>query len=68
MFYKLIDETGNDHGMVQANLESEEFERLAKEYRNTTGNQLTSTGIYKFLTKKGYAVVTVNPIEIPISI
>ena len=68
MYYKLIDKTGHDNGIVQVNLETEEFEKLAKEYRNTTGNQLTTSGIYQFLTKKGYAVVTVNPIEIPVSI
>jgi hypothetical protein len=68
MFYRLIDEAGNDYGMLQVNLESEEFERLAKEYKNTTGDQLTIEGIYKFLTKKGYAVINVDPIEIPISI
>ena len=68
MFYKLIDEMGNDHGMVQVNLESEEFERLAKEYKRTTGDQLTTVGISEFLTRKGYAVVNVDPIEILINI
>ena len=68
MFYKLIDEGGNDYGTLQVNLESEEFERLAKEYKNTTGDQLTTVGITQFLTKKGYAVVHVDPIEIPINL
>jgi len=68
MFYRLIDEVGNDYGMLQVNIESEEFERLAKEYKNTTGDQLTTAGISKFLTRKGYAVVNVDPIEIPINI
>lgn len=67
MYYKLIDATGHDNGIIQVNLETKEFEKLAKEYRASTGNQLTTSGIYQFLTKKGYAVVTVNPIEIPVS-
>ena len=68
MFYKLIDEGGNDHGIVQVNLETDEFERLAKEYKDTTGDQLTTVGIYEFLTKKGYAVINVDPIEVPINL
>lgn len=68
MFYKLIDEAGNDHGTLQVNLESEEFERLAKEYKHITGDQLTTSGISRFLTKKGYAVVNVDPIEVPVNI
>ena len=68
MFYKLIDDGGNDYGTLQVNLESEEFERIAKEYKNKTGDQLTTAGIARFLTKKGYAVVNVDPIKIPISI
>jgi len=68
MFYKLIDDGGKDYGTLQVNLESEEFERLAKEYKNKTGDQLTTSGIAKFLTKKGYAVVNVNPVEVPINI
>jgi len=68
MFYKLIDEGGNDCGMLQVNLESDEFERLVKEYKKTNGDQVTTAGISRFLTKKGYAVVNVDPIEIPISI
>ncbi len=68
MFYKLIDDGGNDYGTLQVNLESEEFERIAKEYKNKTVDQLTTSGIARFLTKKGYAVVNVDPIEIPIRI
>lgn len=68
MFYRLIDEVGNDYGILQVNIESEEFERLAKEYKNTTGDHLTTAGISKFLIGKGYAVVNVDPIEIPINI
>ena len=68
MFYKLIDDGGNEHGTLQVNLETEEFERLAKEYKHTTGDQLTTSGITKFLTKKGFAVVNVEPIEIPINL
>ncbi len=68
MFYKLIDESGNDHGMLQVNLETEEFERLAKEYKHTTGDQLSTAGIAKFLTKKGYAVINIDPFEVPISV
>lgn len=68
MFYKLIDDIGKDYGMLQVNIETDEFERIAKEYKQTTGNQLTISGIAKFLTKKGYAVVNVDPIAIPLSI
>ena len=68
MFYKLIDEVGNDYGMLQVNIESEEFEWLTKEYKHSTGDQLTTSGISWFLTKKGYAVVSVDPIEISITI
>ena len=31
MYYKLIDATGHDTGIVQVNLETEEFEKLAKD-------------------------------------
>ena len=66
MFYKLIDDGGNDYGTLQVNLETEEFERLAKEYKEKSGNLLSIAGLYQFLTKKGYAVVSVDPIEVPI--
>ena len=68
MFYKLIDDDGNDCGIVEVNLKSEEFERLAKEYKNATGGKLSTAGIYKFLTQKGYAVISVDPVEVPINI
>ncbi len=66
MFYKLIDQSGNDQGVLQVNLESEEFERLAKEFKEKSGNLLSIAGLYQFLTKKGYAVISVDPIEVPI--
>lgn len=68
MFYKLIDAAGHENGIIQVNLETEEFEKLAKEYRTTTGNPLTTSGIYQFLTQKGYAVVTVNPVDVPVGL
>ena len=68
MFYKLIDDGGNDYGTLQVNLESEEFERLAKEYKQKTGDRLSTSGIAKFLTEKGFAVVNVDPIEVPINL
>ena len=68
MFYKLIDESGNDHGVLQVNLETDEFERLAKEYKEMSGDLLPIAGLYQFLTKKGYAVINVEPIEVPISL
>lgn len=68
MYYKLIDTTGHDNRIIQVNLETKEFEKLAKEYRTSTGSPLTTSGIYQFLTKKGYAVVTVNPVEISASL
>jgi len=67
MFYKLIDASGKDHGVLQVNLESEEFERLAKEYKSITGNLLSIAGLYKFLTQKGYAVINVDLVEVPIN-
>ncbi len=66
MFYKLIDQSGNDQGVLQVNLEFEEFERLAKEFKEKSGNLLSIAGLYQFLTKKGYAVISVDPIEVPI--
>jgi hypothetical protein len=66
MFYKLLDQSGNDQGVLQVNLESEEFERLAKEFMEKSGKLVSITALYKFLTKKGYAVINVEPIEVPI--
>jgi len=66
MFYKLIDQSGNDQGVLQVNLETEEFERLAKEFKKKSGNLVSRTDLYKFLTKKGYAVINVEPVEVPI--
>jgi len=64
MFYRLVDGVGNNCGILQANIENDEFERLTKEYKHTTGNQLTITDISRFLTQKGYAVINVDPIEV----
>ena len=66
MFYKLIDQSGNEQGVLQVNLESEEFERLAKEFKEKSGKLVSITDLYKFLTKKGYAVINVEPIEVPV--
>jgi hypothetical protein len=66
MFYKLLDQSGNDQGVLQVNLESEEFERLAKEFMEKRGKLVSITALYKFLAKKGYAVINVEPIEVPI--
>jgi len=66
MFYKLIDQSGNDQGVLQVNLESEEFERLAKECKEKNGKLLSTAGLYQFLTKKGYAVINVDPIEVSV--
>ena len=57
-----------DSGWLTEGLVTEEFERLAKEYKEKSGNLLSIAGLYQFLTKKGYAVVSVDPIEVPITI